>query len=71
MDCPRCRIGDFTRTRRPDGIKHRPTEPTPTDDMLEEWVMDSVCEATDGCTVEPDGQCPHGHTSWLRIMGVC
>lgn len=23
------------------------------------------CEATDGCWVEPDGVCEHGHPSWL------
>lgn len=47
-----------------------PTEPTPSMDQLEEWVFDSVCEATDGCDVEPDGKCPHGHPSWLLALGL-
>jgi len=47
-----------------------PTTPTPTADELEEMVFDSVVEATDGCTVEPDGTCPHGHPSWLIRMGL-
>lgn len=47
-----------------------PTEPAPTHDRLEDWVNDSVCEATDGCTVEPDGICEHGHPSWLLKMGL-
>jgi len=47
------------------GERHKATEPTPDMDTLEAWVSDSVCEATDGCTVEPDGYCEHGHASWL------
>ena len=46
-----------------------PTEEEPDMDQLEEWVFDSVCDATDGCTVEPDGVCPHGHPSWLLRLG--
>jgi len=37
----------------------------PDEEQLEEWIFDGVCDATDGCTVEPDGVCPHGHPSWL------
>jgi hypothetical protein len=47
-----------------------PTVDTPSMGEAEYWVMDGVCEATDGCTVEPDGVCPHGHPSWLIAMGV-
>ena len=47
-----------------------PTEPTPDDEQLEFWVYDSVCEATDGCRIEPDGVCQHGHPSWLRYLGL-
>lgn len=25
--------------------------------------------ATDGCIVEPDGTCEHGHDSWLIVLG--
>jgi len=28
------------------------------------------CEATDGCWVEPDGGCEHGHVSWLVYLGL-
>lgn len=27
-------------------------------------------EATDGCYVEPDGICEHGHRSWLLHLGL-
>jgi len=47
-----------------------PTTDEPTDDDIEEWIMDSVCEATDGCEVEHDGHCPHGHPSWLIQLGI-
>lgn len=47
-----------------------PTVDEPDEDQLEAWLMDDVCEATDGCVVELDGTCPHGHPSWLRRMGL-
>ncbi|MGF6881716.1 hypothetical protein ABH933_001227 [Nocardia sp. GP40] len=37
---------------------------------LEEWAVDSVAEATDGCEVEPDGTCEHGRPSWLLALGL-
>lgn len=49
------------RTRWPE-----PTTTPPDDDDLIAWMSDSEpCEATDGCEVELDGMCPHGHPSWL------
>lgn len=51
--------------------RHVATTPVPDDDTLERWVFDvDMPEATDGCTVEPDGRCEHGHTSWLRRLGL-
>jgi hypothetical protein len=47
-----------------------PTTPTPDVEQLMEWDADGGCEATDGCWVEPDGECEHGHLSWLRYMGM-
>jgi hypothetical protein len=42
----------------------------PSVEQLEEWMMDGICEATDGCIVEPDGICEHGCQSWLLVMGL-
>ena len=42
----------------------------PSMTTLEEWVADGVAEATDGCAVEPDGTCSHGHPSWLVALGM-
>jgi hypothetical protein len=48
-----------------------PTVDDPDEDQVEAWLMDvELCEATDGCIVEVDGICPHGHPSWLRRMGL-
>jgi hypothetical protein len=47
-----------------------PTTDDPTEEQIEEWMLDSTCEATDGCDVEPDGQCPHGHPSWLIRLEI-
>jgi hypothetical protein len=49
----------------------RPTVEEPDMATLEEWMwQDGCCEATDGCILEPDGVCPHGHPSWLRKLGL-
>ena len=42
----------------------------PSTEQLVEWVAEGGCEATDGCWVEPDGECEHGKQSWLLDMGV-
>ena len=52
--------------------KH-PTPTVPEPDMLElleNSFFDSGCEATDGCWVETDGICEHGHPSWLLRWGM-
>ena len=46
------------------------TIPFPGEEALQEWMMDGCCEATDGCIVENDGVCPHGHPSWLLALGL-
>jgi hypothetical protein len=55
------------------GIKKWP-EPTvewPDWETLEAWLWDDGgCEATDGCWVEPDGVCPHGHPAWFLRLGL-
>lgn len=61
---------DYLRTKYPGKRFEEITEPWPTDEQFEAWVLDSVCGATDGCEVEPDGECPHGHPSWLIAIGV-
>ena len=43
---------------------------TPSYEEIRDWVYDSVCDALDGCQVEPDGTCPHGAPSWLRAIGM-
>lgn len=54
---------------RAKGERHKATTQRPTIEQLEEWVSDGVAEATDGCRVEPDGECGHGHRSWLLVLG--
>jgi len=38
-------------------------------ETLADSLLDSGCEATDGCWVEPDGNCCHGHVSWMIYLG--
>jgi hypothetical protein len=48
-----------------------PTTDPPNDETIENWIMDvEMPEATDGCTIEPDGTCHHGHPSWLIRLGL-
>lgn len=35
-----------------------------------EMGIESLLEAPDGCVIEQDGRCPHGHISPLRTMGL-
>lgn len=42
----------------------------PSMTLLERWLAKGVAWATDGCKVEPDGQCRHGHESWLIVLGL-
>jgi hypothetical protein len=53
-------------------ITHRIVDDHPTEEELEEWVLDiEEPRATDGCSpVEPDGSCEHGHLSWMRALGL-
>lgn len=47
-----------------------PIDDEPDTEQLTRWAMDSVVGATDGCQVEPDGVCPHGHPSWFLRLGL-
>lgn len=45
----------------------------PLEELLQAIVLDdenapALCE--DGCEVEPDGHCPHGHPSILLALGM-
>jgi len=42
----------------------------PSAATLARWSNDGIAKATDGCRVEPDGTCPHGHPSWLLKLGL-
>ena len=52
--------------------EHGITNGTDMVDALAEWSSDSVVPAlcSEGCEVEPDGQCEHGGVSILVRMGV-
>ena len=42
----------------------------PDIEQLQIWSEEGGCETPDGCWVEPDETCEHGHKSWLLIMGM-
>jgi len=65
--CPTCQVESDPDTGR---IAHKVTTRIPDIAQLEEWMSDGECEATDGCLVEPDGTCEHGHRSWLLRLSM-
>jgi len=40
------------------------------DELIAQMDGYGTVETSDGCTVEPDGKCPHGYESPLREMGL-
>lgn len=57
-----------------DDFEGETTWPEPETDKpslrtLTAWTLDGIAESTDGCQIEPDGTCEHGHVSWLRYLG--
>jgi hypothetical protein len=40
------------------------------DDSIASMICDSVVDAADGCSVEPDGICQHGYESPLITLGI-
>lgn len=61
---------ELKRANAPVKLLPAPQSDEPTTEQLEEWMYDGVCEATDGCRVEPDGHCEHGCPSWLLKLGL-
>jgi hypothetical protein len=39
-------------------------------DDLMDIMNEGMGETADGCIVEPDGHCPHGHQSALLVLGM-
>jgi len=42
----------------------------PDTEELMRQEMDGIVETPDGCFVEPDGTCEHGHKAWVRLLGL-
>ena len=42
----------------------------PSVKTMERWMVTGIAKATDGCKVEPDGKCSHGHPSWLLELNL-
>ncbi len=45
-------------------------EPPTMEELMDMEFHYGTSLATDGCVVEPDGICPHGHPSWLLEWGL-
>lgn len=71
MTPPLVAVEECETCGRERGERHQATVATPDlIDIMRDSEDYGTCEATDGCTVEPDGTCPHGHQSWMIILGV-
>ena len=67
---PRENLRNRTETSELGGPPAVESVEPPGIETLKEWEAEGGCEATDGCVVEPDGECPHGHQSWLLELGL-
>lgn len=62
----------LTKEQKQEAIRHA-QEVCADEEFLRDMLFDyssgveTACE--EGCVVEPDGRCPHGYPSPLRIMG--
>ena len=63
-------VSELTAMTEPAILANPEKLQAPDVETLMEWEAEGGCEATDGCWVEPDGECPHGHKSWLLEMGL-
>lgn len=55
--------------RRKYGLGPKRTK-QPSIPTMRKWMFSGIARATDGCKVEPDGECQHGKRSWLIELGV-
>jgi hypothetical protein len=54
----------------PDGQYPSPIAKEPSVDELYSMMVGMIdSESTDGCVCDSDGICPHGHPSWLIVLG--
>ena len=67
---PRVEVVECETCHRARGEKHIATMKAPCVGTMERWMDNGRCKATDGCIVEPDGVCEHGHQSWLLRLGL-
>jgi hypothetical protein len=63
-------LATYLRKEAEAGRKASPCKGVPPSlATLKQWTSDCVARATDGCRVEPDGVCDHGHPSWMLALG--
>jgi hypothetical protein len=52
-------------------MSKKPTVAQPNiEDIIQDEFDYGTCQTTDGCEVEPDGYCEHGHPSWMLYLGL-
>lgn len=66
---PLVRVDKCPKCGRKRGEKHIATTKRPSVKTMFRWMDEGRAKATDGCWVEPDGTCPHGHISWIKRLG--
>jgi len=66
---PKVSVSECPKCHRKLGESHLVITKHPSLATMTKWMDSGIARATDGCKVEPDGECPHGHLSWLRVLG--
>jgi len=52
------------------GERHKAIGKRPSIATMTRWSDNGIAKATDGCRVDLDGTCSHGHASWVLSLGL-
>jgi len=63
-------VSKCSKCSRGMGEKHKAIGKRPSFATMTRWMDNGIAKSTDGCKVEPDGTCSHGHSSWMLVLGL-
>jgi hypothetical protein len=61
---------DWLKLKHPSKSVLKVSSRKPSLNALNGFIEDGSCPTTDGCRVECNGECEHGHPSWLKVLSM-
>ena len=65
-----CEVEDLSDGSILEGPTWGVSDPAECDEIVRAEAFDSVCEALDGSSIEPDGVTYDGYPSWVMYWGI-